>query len=41
MYEQITYNYWCTLGGLGGPQGYRMYSRQEPDGQRTYWLRIY
>lgn len=32
MYEQITYDYWCTLGGLDGPQGHRLLSRQEPDG---------
>lgn len=45
MWERITYAYWCTLGGLGGPVGQqgRLWSRPVYVGRHyhhtTYWMR--
>ena len=40
--RQITYGYFCALGGLGGPVGHRLFTRAVYNGPHfmyhTYWM---
>ena len=44
MYEEITYDYFCALGGLGGHAGHRLHTKAVYNGPHfmfhTYWMRV-